>query len=51
MQITLQTHGVRIPNQFIQMLPYVLTLGVVAGLMGRARPPAADGIPYSDEQD
>jgi simple sugar transport system permease protein len=51
LQITLQTHGVRIPNQFIQMLPYVLTLGVVAGLMGRARPPAADGIPYSDEQD
>jgi simple sugar transport system permease protein len=32
-----------------QALPYVLTLIVVAGFIGRTRPPASDGIPYSKE--
>ncbi|MBI3552641.1 MAG: ABC transporter permease [Elusimicrobia bacterium] len=50
-QIILQTYGLRVPTQFVQMIPYALTLAAVAGLIGRSRPPAADGIPYSDEQD
>ena len=32
-----------------QALPYVLALIVVAGLIGRSRPPAAIGVPYVKE--
>ena len=42
----LQYLGVRVPYQFLGMLPYVLTIIVVAGAMGRAVAPAAVGRPY-----
>ena len=45
-----QVQGGNIPSQFIQMLPYVLTMIVLAGFIGRSIPPAADGIPYEKEQ-
>ena len=35
-----------IPSEFLLMAPYLVTIFVVAGLVGRARPPAADGEPY-----
>src|ERR687897_1004199 len=35
-----------IPSEFLLMTPYVVTIIVVAGLVGRSRPPAADGVPY-----
>lgn len=38
-----------IPYQFIQMMPYVVTLLVVAGVIGRFRTPAASGQPYRRE--
>jgi len=40
---------VNIPNQFIQMIPYVLTMVVLAGLIRRATPPRALGVPYIKE--
>jgi simple sugar transport system permease protein len=41
--------AVDIPNQFIQMIPYVLTMVVLAGWIGRSTPPKALGIPYVKE--
>jgi len=38
--------NVPIPSQFLQMLPYILTVVVVAGFVGRVRSPAAEGKPY-----
>ncbi|MEV0251303.1 ABC transporter permease [Nocardia sp. NPDC050712] len=39
--------GNPIPTEFLGMLPYAVTLVVVAGFIGRAVAPAADGIPYT----
>lgn len=39
----------QVPHQFIGMLPYVLTIIVLAGFVGRARPPAAVGKVYEKE--
>lgn len=38
--------GSPIPSQFLAMFPYLATIFAVAGLVGRSRPPAAEGIPY-----
>jgi general nucleoside transport system permease protein len=35
-----------IPSEFLLMAPYLVTIVVVAGLVGRSRPPAADGQVY-----
>jgi simple sugar transport system permease protein len=49
-QTQLQFGGrIDIPHQFIGMLPYLLTIIVLAGFVGKSRPPAADGIPYEKE--
>ncbi|MEW6545527.1 MAG: ABC transporter permease [Bacillota bacterium] len=39
-----------VPYQFIKMIPYALTLVVLAGVLKRTTPPAADGIPYEREE-
>jgi ABC-type uncharacterized transport system permease subunit len=39
-----------IPVQFIQMLPYVLTVLLLAGFVGKAVAPKASGIPYVKER-
>jgi simple sugar transport system permease protein len=41
--------GVRIPSQFLLMAPYIATMVVLAGVVGRAHIPAADGVPYEKE--
>jgi len=38
-----------IPVQFIQALPYVLTVILLAGLIGNAVAPKAIGVPYEKE--
>jgi general nucleoside transport system permease protein len=38
--------NIPLPAQILSMTPYVATIIAVAGLVGRVRPPAADGKPY-----
>src|SRR5258707_2946681 len=47
----LQQQGITsvIPYQFIGMLPYILTLIVLSGFVGRARPPAHIGPAYEGD--
>ena len=49
LQSYLAVLNVGIPSPFLSMAPYVITIAVVSGLVGRVRPPAADGVPYSRE--
>src|SRR5437016_7031835 len=41
---------VEVPVQFIQMIPYVVTIVVLAGFIGQSRAPRALGIPYQKER-
>ncbi len=38
-----------VPPQFYDALPYIVTIIVLTGLIGRSVPPAADGRPYERE--
>jgi ABC-type uncharacterized transport system permease subunit len=46
LQLRLQALGFRIPYHFMLLLPYVLTMAVLAGAVGKAKPPASEGVPY-----
>ena len=39
-----------VPVQFIQALPYILTVILLAGFIGKAIPPKAGGVPYVKER-
>ena len=43
---SLQSYSVPVPTEILTMFPYLITIAVVAGLIGRVRPPANDGVPY-----
>jgi simple sugar transport system permease protein len=40
---------VPLPSEFLGMVPYLATIIVLAGVVGRGQMPAADGIPYEKE--
>ena len=46
LQNTLSVIGSPVPSEFMLMLPYLVTIFVVAGVVGKSRAPAADGKPY-----
>jgi len=48
LQITLQ--GSAFPSELLQMLPYVVTMLVLAGFIGRAVAPRAIGVPFDPEE-
>jgi simple sugar transport system permease protein len=46
LQATLAVLNVPINSNILIMAPYIITIAVVSGLVGRVRPPANDGKPY-----
>jgi simple sugar transport system permease protein len=47
--LQLRLQGGAVPNHFIQMIPYLLTVLVVCGIGGR-RPPLSIGKPFDPEE-
>jgi simple sugar transport system permease protein len=49
LQVKMQILDIPIPTEFLQMAPYIVTIIVLAGLVGRVHTPAADGSPYEKQ--
>lgn len=52
LQVKLQGLGIAqvpIPSEFLLMAPYIVTMIVLAGVIGQSIPPAADGVPYEKD--
>ena len=49
--LSIQMQGVsQVPVQFIQIVPYVLNIVVLAGFIGHSRAPRALGVPYQEKR-
>jgi simple sugar transport system permease protein len=42
--------SLRVPQEFLSMAPYILTLVILMGFVGKAVAPAADGVPYTKDE-
>lgn len=42
--------SLRVPQEFLSMAPYILTLVILMGFVGKAVAPAADGVPYIKDE-
>jgi ABC-type uncharacterized transport system permease subunit len=49
LQVKLQILRTPIPSEFLLMAPYIVTMIILTGVVGRAIPPAADGQSYESE--
>jgi general nucleoside transport system permease protein len=49
LQVKMQILRVGIPSEFLAMAPYIVTMIVLTGIVGRAIPPAADGAIYEKQ--
>ncbi len=49
LQVKMQILKTPIPSEFLQMAPYIVTIIVLAGLVGGVHPPAADGAVYEKQ--
>jgi ABC-type uncharacterized transport system permease subunit len=49
LQVKLQILRTPIPSEFLLMAPYIVTMIVLTGVVGRAIPPAADGVAYEKQ--
>lgn len=49
LQVKMQILRIPIPTEFLQMAPYLVTIIVLAGVVGRVHAPAADSVPYEKQ--
>ncbi|NLB23841.1 MAG: ABC transporter permease [Clostridiales bacterium] len=49
-QIQAQSFGLDVPGEFLAMVPYVATIIVLIGVVGKAVAPKADGQPYEKDE-
>jgi simple sugar transport system permease protein len=49
LQARVSVLNIPIPSEILLSVPYIVTIIVVAGFVGRVRAPAADGVPYEKE--